>query len=88
MNYLLKQIAIICDDAPAPRDLGSLADFQHRLEVFDEGFSEILRLTHKLQKVLDGEVHRHVAGTLADLHIDTCAICGRDIRNEIHREAP
>jgi hypothetical protein len=48
---------------------------------------QILRLAHELQRVLDGEPHRHVTGTLADLHIDTCAVCRKDIRNEIHRGA-
>lgn len=85
MNYLLKQIAEICNDSPDARLAGRLADFQHRLDEFDEGMGQILRLTHELQRVLDGEPHRHVAGTLADLHIDTCAKCGFDIRNEIHR---
>ena len=87
MNYLLKQIADICDDSPDVQAFGSLADFQHRLHEFDEGMCEILRLARELQRVLDGEPHPHVAGTLADLHIDTCAKCGHDIRNEIHRGA-
>ncbi len=87
MNYLLKQIAEICDDSPAPDALGSLSDFQRRLDEFDEGMCQILRLARELQKVLDGEPHPHVAGTLADLHIDTCAVCRKDIRNEIHRGA-
>lgn len=87
MNYLLKQIAVICDDSPDAREAGSLADFQHRLDEFDEGMGQILRLAHELQRVLDGEPHRHVTGTLADLHIDTCAVCRKDIRNEIHRGA-
>ncbi len=87
MNYLLKQIAEICDDSPAPDAFGSLSDFQRRLDEFDEGMCQILRLARELQKVLDGEPHPHVAGTLADLHIDTCAVCRKDIRNEIHRGA-
>lgn len=28
--------------------------------------------------------HRHAAGTMVGKHIDTCAKCGRDLRNEIH----
>jgi len=85
MNYLLKQIAEICDDAPDPDKDGSLSDFQRILDEFDEGMCQILALVKELQKILDGERHSHVAGTLADLHFDTCAKCGHDIRNEIHR---
>ena len=85
MNYLLKQIAEICDDSPDPDKDGSLSDFQHRLDEFDVGMCQILRLARELQKVLNGESHPHVAGTLADLHINTCAVCRKDIRNEIHR---
>ena len=88
MNYLLKQIADICDDAPDPCSPGSLSEYQRRLNVFDDAMSRILKLARNLQGVLDGQPHRHVAGTLADLHIDTCAVCGADIRNEIHRSAP
>ncbi len=28
--------------------------------------------------------HTHVAGTTVGLDIDTCALCGKDIRNDIH----
>ena len=84
MNYLLKQIADICDDAPAPREAGSLSEFQRRLDDFDERMSRVLGLARELQSVLDGEPHDHVAGTLADFHIDTCGKCGRDIRSGIH----
>ena len=28
--------------------------------------------------------HIHVAGTTAGLHIDTCALCGSDLRSLIH----
>lgn len=31
-----------------------------------------------------GRRHTHRAGTLAGLHIDECAICGRDLRHEVH----
>ena len=87
MNYLLKQIAIICDDSPDAHEAGSLSDFQRRLDEFDEGMCEILSLARELQRVLDGEPHPHVAGTVADLPIDTCAKCGLDIRNDVHRGA-
>ena len=87
MNYLLKQIAEICNDAPLATEMATLAQFQDRLDKFDEALCRILALTHKLQKVLDGVDRLHVAGTLADRHIDTCAVCGHDIRNEIHRGA-
>ena len=89
MNYLLKQIVEICDDAPLPSEAGTLAQFQDRLDELDEALCRIHRLARELQKVLDGEHHMHVAGTLADpsgdTHIDVCAICGHDIRHEIHR---
>jgi len=29
--------------------------------------------------------HVHVAGTVRGLDIDTCALCGEDIRSEVHR---
>ena len=84
MNYILKQIAEICDDSPAPREAGSLSDFQRRLDDFDERMGHILALAHEHQRILDGEPHAHVAGTLAGLHIDTCAKCGRDLREAVH----
>ena len=28
--------------------------------------------------------HHHVAGTTAGQHIDRCALCGLDLRDEIH----
>ena len=85
MNYILKQIAEICDDSPTPREPGSLNDFQRRLDSYDKGLVRILGLAHQLQAILDGEPHTHVAGTLAGLHIDTCAVCGHDLREDIHR---
>lgn len=87
MNYLLKQIIEICDDAPPASGVATLAQFQERLEELDEALVRIVGLAHKLQRILDGEAHLHVAGTLADLNIDTCAVCGLDIRNQIHSEA-
>ena len=87
MNYILRQIVVICDDSPTLHEHGSLADFQRRLNAYDRGMARILMLAHKLQEVLDGGQHMHVAGTLEDLHIDTCAICGRDIREDVHRGA-
>ena len=88
MNYILRQIAEICDDSPTPDEPGSLGDFQRRLKSYDNGMRVILALAHQLQVILDGKPHTHVAGTLADLHIDTCAVCGRDIREDVHRSAP
>lgn len=29
-------------------------------------------------------MHTHVAGTTVGKHIDTCAVCGHDLRHEIH----
>jgi len=87
MNFLLKQIIEICDDAPLPSESGTLAQFQDRLDELDEALVRIHNLAHELQKALAGEPHHHVAGTLADLHIDTCAVCRKDIRNEIHQGA-
>ena len=86
MNYLLKQIADICHDAPDPKATGNLVEFQRRLDRFDEGMCTILTKVHALQGVLDGSPHPHVAGALAGLVIDTCAVCGRDIRNEVHTD--
>ena len=37
----LREIIAICDDAPSPRQHGSLADFQKRLDDFDERMSRI-----------------------------------------------
>lgn len=87
MNYILRQIAEICDDSPAPREYGSLNDFQRRLDDYDERLVRILGLVRRLQAILDGEPHTHVAGTLDGLHIDTCAVCGRDIREDVHQGA-
>lgn len=84
MNYILKQIAEICHGAPDPKATGRLAEFQRHLDRFDAGMFNILTRVHTLQAILDGTPHRHVAGTLADLHIDKCAVCGLDIRNEVH----
>ena len=84
MNYLLKQIIDLCDDGPLPHEAGSLKEFQRRLDTFDEGMNQIHRLAHELDKVLKGEPHPHYAGTLADLDIDTCAVCGHDLRHELH----
>ena len=28
--------------------------------------------------------HHHVAGTIGGHHIDTCSLCGLDLRDEIH----
>lgn len=85
MNYILKQIAEICDDSPTPREPGNLNDFQQQLDNYNAGLVRILELAHQLQAILDGKPHTHVAGTLADLHIDTCAVCGHDIREAVHR---
>lgn len=38
----LNEIIRICDDAPKPRDPGTLSDFQSRFDAFDEGLSRIL----------------------------------------------
>ncbi len=38
----------------------------------------------KAQIVVEGRDHHHAAGTMIGLDIDTCAICGKDIRNDIH----
>jgi len=78
MNYHLRQIVDICDAAPPPREAGSLADYQRRLDDFDERISRVIGHAHELQKILDGERHTHVAGTLEGKHIDTCASCGRE----------
>ncbi len=85
MNYILRQIAEICDDSPTPRELGSLNDFQQQLDSYNAGLVRILGLVHRLQAILGGAPHTHVAGTLADLHIDICAVCGHDIREDVHR---
>jgi hypothetical protein len=34
--------------------------------------------------VIEGRRHYHVCGTTAGLHIDTCAVCGNDLRNTAH----
>jgi len=31
--------------------------------------------------------HYHAAGTMAGLHIDTCAHCAQDLRSDIHRSS-
>lgn len=38
----------------------------------------------KAQIVATQRPHCHAAGTKIGKHIDECAICGHDIRNEIH----
>lgn len=84
-NYILKQIAEFCDDAPPCREPASLAEHQRRLDDFDARLNRIIGLAHELDKILAGEPHPHTAGTLVDFDIDTCANCGRDIRDTIHR---
>lgn len=37
--------------------------------------------------VLEGREHYHVAGTTIGKDIDECAVCGRDIRDRVHRMA-
>jgi len=32
----------------------------------------------------NGQQHMHVSGATVGQHIDDCAICGRDLRHEIH----
>ena len=52
----------------------------------DEAFNDLLALidTHPAIFKLIHARHYHVAGTTAGLDIDTCAQCGRDIRDAIH----
>ena len=89
MIYLLKKIADLCDDAPAPREAGSLTDFQHRLDDFDERMGQILALAHQLDRTLAGMPHVHVNGRLAGYESgDTCALCGHDIRSSVHVADP
>lgn len=37
--------------------------------------------------VAQGRDHYHVAGTTVGKHIDECAVCGRDLRDPIHRRS-
>jgi len=86
MNYLLQNIIIECDDSPIPNEPSTLAEFQSRLNAYDNALIHIRQLAIELQKILDGTVHAHAAGTMVNEHIDTCAKCGKDIRDPVHGE--
>lgn len=50
----------------------------------DQIIMDHVRAAHELLSVI-GKPHFHAAGTMAGKHIDECALCGRDLRDPIHK---
>ena len=54
-------------------------------KIIMDNVREAYEAAQKALIVVRGRNHEHAAGTLVGKHIDECAICGHDIRHEIHR---
>ncbi len=61
------------------------AAIRQSIDSDDQIMMDHIRAAYKLLGAIGP--HRHVAGTTVGLHIDTCALCERDIREDVHRDA-
>lgn len=68
---ILDIIAAICDDAPLPRQPGTLEDFQRRLDDMDERMSRILSFVNDLRRAEPDAA----IDALEELHALVCGEC-------------
>jgi len=60
----------------------NLSDKQR--DLYFDAQQELIRRLKMYREYFEEAKHVHVAGTTIGLDIDTCAKCGKDLRNDIH----